>query len=348
MVSLCIRLCRINLLLTVITVPASSAKMLEKSRGLSVDCVTYDLEDSVAPNRKANARHELRQFLSSTRPNGAKEVAVRINSVDTKHALADLTEVVRGIPVVELRISVTKTVSQLKAPNVDAIVVPKVQSASDLHFVTDAIRHLCPDRHSADGASTADSTRPPLRILALIESAKGLTDIREICRASPYLSGLVFAAEDFCKDLSITRTPALTELLFARSSIVTAARAHNLPSAIDLVCTTFRGEVGQQRLEEECEDGKRLGFNGKQLIHPTQVAAAERCFAPAESEVEWAVRILTANAKAEANGLGAWTMDGKMIDAPVVGMAKDIAAKAEACDIDVKSIAQRWEGQAPE
>jgi citrate lyase subunit beta-like protein len=220
-------------------------------------------------------------------------------------------------------------------------VIPKVNSASDLHFVTDVIRHVLPERHSAT------STRPE-RLLALIESAQSLSNLGEICKASPYLSGLIFAAEDFSLDLSLTRSPSLTEFLYARSAIATAARAHDLPSTIDLVCTAYKGEQGLKTLEEECIGGKGLGFNGKQCIHPTQVEIAQRTFSPSDKEVEWAVRVVIADEKADKQGRGAWTLDGKMIDVPVVGKAKALVKKAELCGIHVDEVRSKWADQEPE
>ena len=236
---------------------------------------------------------------------------------------------------------------QLKAPNLDTVVIPKVHSASDLHFVTDVIRHTLPSRH----LTTPDASSPeqrPISLLALIESAKALSDLSSICKASPYLSGLIFAAEDFALDLSLTRTPSLTEFLYARSAIATACRAHDLPSTIDLVCTSFRGEDGLKTLEQECLGGKGLGFNGKQLIHPSQVEIAQRTFAPSDDEIDWAVRIMIADAKADRQGRGAWTLDGKMIDVPVVGKAKSVVSRAEACGCDVAAAKEKWKDQEPE
>jgi len=229
-------------------------------------------------------------------------------------------------------------------------VIPKVNSASDLHFVTDVIRHTLPSRHpsSPSSSSSTSTSQPPLRIIALIESAKALTSLSSICSASPYLSGLVFAAEDFALDLSLTRTPALTEFLYARSAIVTAARAANLPSAIDLVCTSFRGEAGARALRDECEGGKGLGFNGKQCIHPTQVGVAQEVFAPSAREVEWAVRVVVGDEKADRVGRGAWTLEGKMIDVPVVGKARAVVTRAKACGIDVDAVREKWKDQEPE
>ena len=308
------------------TVPASSKKMLEKSFAMHADNVTYDLEDSVAPHMKAPARSNLRDILSKQRPAGIKEMCVRINSVDTGLALDDLTEVLKG-------------------EYLDAIMLPKCESAADLHFVTDVIRHLSPERHPSAGKK---GEREPLRIIALIESAKAIQNLSSICAASPYLSGLVFAAEDFAKDMSLTRTPSLTEFLYARSAIATAARAAELPSTIDLVCTSYKGEEGLKTLEQECLGGKGLGFNGKQCIHPSQVAVCHKAFSPGEKELEWAARVAIAYEKASQAGRGAWTLDGKMIDVPVVKKAHAVLKHAEVCDMDVAAVKDRWKDQEPE
>lgn len=298
--------------------------MLTKSLGLTSDNVTYDLEDSVTPSRKADAREQLKSHLAGlkTRPSSIAELAVRVNAVSSPFALGDLTTL-------------------CTAPQVDAVVVPKVESAGDLTFVTDVLRHVAPERHS-NGAEN------PIKIIALIESARAIMDLAAICKASPYLSGLIFAAEDFALDLSITRTPSLSEFLYARSAIVTAARATGLPSAIDLVCTSYKGEEGLKRLEEECAGGKSMGFNGKQCIHPNQVETVQNMFAPSQEEAEWAVRVTIADEKAAASGRGAWTLDEKMIDAPVVGKAHSLVAKAERCGFDVQSLREKWKGQEPE
>ncbi|KAM4055080.1 hpcH/HpaI aldolase/citrate lyase family protein [Hirsutella rhossiliensis] len=305
-------------------VPASSQNMLSKSLGLASDNITYDLEDSVTPALKPTARDSLRAHFTNlkTRPSSVSELAVRINAVPTPFALQDLTALA-------------------SAPLVDAVVVPKVECAADLTFVSDVLRHVAPERHASGSGN-------PIKIIALIESARAVMDLGGICKATPYLSGLIFAAEDFALDLSITRTPSLTEFLFARSAIVTAARAAGLPSAIDLVCTSYKGDEGLQTLRDESAQGKSMGFNGKQCIHPSQVEVVQAIFAPAPDEVEWAVRITTADEKAAASGRGAWTLDGKMIDAPVVGKAHAITAKAEQCGFDVHDLRNKWKDQEPE
>ena len=297
-------------------------RFLEKSRGLTVDSIAYDLEDSVTPGKKAEARQNLLAVLNKDRVANVREQAVRINPVSTGLALDDLTVILEG-------------------KNLDCIVVPKVDQPSDLHFVTDVLRQKLPERHGPDSTN-------PVKIIALLESARSIMDIASICAASPYLSGITFAAEDFALDLSITRTPCLQEFLYARSAIVTAARAFNLPSALDLVSTTFRGEEGRRFLQEEAENGKRFGFNGKQCIHPDQVAPVQEVFSPSEKEAEWAVRVVIADKKADAQGRGAWTLDGKMIDVPVVGKAKAIVAKAELCGFDVQELQDKFKDEEPQ
>lgn len=172
--------------------------------------------------------------------------------------------------------------------------------------------------------------------------------MKSICAASEYLDGLIFAAEDFAHDLSITRTPSLSEFLWARSAIVAHARAAALTSTIDLVCTQFRGSEGMETLAREAEGGMRLGFNGKQCIHPSQIEVVQRAFAPGEKEVEWAVRVVVADRKADTGGRGAWTLDGKMIDVPVVRKARDVVDKAKRCGIDVEAVEEKWKDQEPE
>ncbi|KAG8527065.1 uncharacterized protein KY384_008494 [Bacidia gigantensis] len=304
-------------------VPASSPKMLAKSSSLAVDCVAFDLEDSVTIDKKPEARANLQRLLAKPVGGNMKDCAVRINAIGSGLAEEDLAAV-------------------CGAPSLDTLVIPKVNSASDLHWAADFIQQHR-TANSADG-----SALKPVTILALIESARAIVDLQQICTATPLLSGLIFAAEDFAQDLSLTRTPSLTEFLYARSAVVTAARAHNLRSTIDLVCTDFRGDDGTRKMQEECLNGKGLGFNGKQCIHPSQIDIAQRCFAPGEEELEWAVRILIADEKATKMGKGAWALDGKMIDVPVVKKAKALVERAAACDIDVGGKRKQWGTQEPE
>ncbi|WEW57685.1 hypothetical protein PRK78_003152 [Emydomyces testavorans] len=311
-------------------VPGSNQRMLEKSRRLTVDCVAYDLEDSVTIALKDEAREMVKAELDQSKPEGVKERAVRINSVGSGLAETDLK-------------------AMLQSPNLSTLVVPKVNSASDLRFIHDMVTH-------ALSSTTPTTPRPPISILALVETAKSLINLSEICTATPLLSGLIFAAEDFALDLSITRTPCLSEFLYARSAIVTAARANNLPSTIDLVCTSYSSRSAQHPedkravnlLKSEAQDGKRLGFNGKQCIHPSQIQIVQEMFSPERKELEWAVRVAIADEKAASQGRGAWTLGGKMVDVPVAEKARLIVKRAEACGMDVEAFRKEWADQEPE
>ena len=278
----------------------------------------YDLEDSVTPNEKPHGRANILEVLNQDRAPNIHEQAVRINSVGSGFALADLTDILQG-------------------KHLDCIVVPKVDDASDLRFVTDVLRHMLPARH-APGASN------PVKIVALIESARSVMNLSRICTGSPYLSGLVFAAEDFAFDLSLKPTPTLEEFTYARSAIVTAARAFNIPSVIDLVTTTLQGK----QLGFDSENGRRFGFNGKQCIHPDQVPLVQRAFSPSEEELEWAVRVVICDAQADAQGRGAWTLDGKMIDVPVVRKAKATVARAKLCGLDTQHFYHKFRSEKPQ
>ncbi|CUS11084.1 unnamed protein product, partial [Tuber aestivum] len=300
-------------------VPGSSKRMMERARGLDVDCVTFDLEDAVTATEKPTARHIIKDALNLPRPRGVREIGVRINAVGSGLALEDLGVVLQG-------------------KNLDTIVVPKVESAGDLTFVSNVLDHSNhPKRSSVKilGPSPCPSNTPK----ALLESARSIIDIRQISGSTPRLSGLIFAAEDFAKDLSITRTPSLTEFLLARQTIAMAARAYSIPSAIDLVCTSYRDVAV---LERECLDGVGMGFNGKQVIHPSQVDVVQRLFLPGEEQVRVAVRVLVAEEVAQAEGRGSWGLDGRMVDRPVVEAARRIVGKMEAAGVDISGV---WEAE---
>lgn len=280
----------------------------------------------MTPGRKADARTAVRRTLDQDLPSGIKERAVRINSVGSGLALADLQEVV-------------------KSKNLTTLVVPKVEGPSDMTFIRDVLEHS----RGEQARSGQEGAGGNISVLALIESAKSVLSLNEICRAAPgLLQGLVFAAEDYALDMSITRTPDLAEFLYARQAIATAARAYNLPSTIDLVTTSFKSEADHELLRAESEQGKGMGYNGKQCIHPSQVDTVQGIFSPSAQEVEWAVRIVIAQKRAEELGKGAWAMDGKMIDAPVEGKARAVVAKAGLCGFDVDSLREKWKDQQPE
>ncbi|KAL6884747.1 Pyruvate/Phosphoenolpyruvate kinase-like domain-containing protein [Trichoderma evansii] len=320
-------------------VPGSSQKMLAKSSRLAVDSVIYDLEDSVTADLKDSARALVANHVAggSMAPSerGPREIAVRINAIETGLALHDLTHLIKTA-----------------GTNLDTLVIPKVQSASDIHFVADVIRQVAPERSISPSATssgpvsqTQDTQNSrPIHLIGLIESARGLVNLHEICRVGRSLGlvGLAFAAEDFVSDLGLLKLPDRREVLLARSAIVTACRAHEIPSVIDMVSVGVRDETSDFALEEESTEGRSLGFNGKQAIHPSQVQVIQRAFAPSENEISWAAQVFIGDIEAREQGRGAWTLNGKMVDAPVVKAATTLLEKARGCGINLDAPLSKW------
>ncbi|KAK3394575.1 beta subunit of citrate lyase [Podospora didyma] len=300
-------------------VPASSEKMIRKSFNLTCDNVTYDLEDSVTDGNKEHARERLVNILGERNSlagasQSVGELAVRINPPLTQNGLWDLTSVA-------------------KIGCVSTIVVSKVNQASDLAYVAQVAQQARPAQF------------PPLKLIALIESARGIMELSSICSRTDSLDGLIIGLEDLALDLSVTRTPDLSEFLYARSAIVTAARAFGVQSVIDMVCTDY---MNDKVLREECQNGKRMGFNGKQVINPRQIDIVQDMFSPSEVEIEWATRVSIASEKAKRDGRGAWTLDGEMIDAPVEKRAQRLLDLAKQCRISIENLREKWKGQEPE
>ncbi|ORX82894.1 beta subunit of citrate lyase [Basidiobolus meristosporus CBS 931.73] len=275
-------------------VPGSDERKLKKSLGLAADCLVYDLEDSVSLNRKGTARELVLDTLEASEHRKA-EKAVRINAIGSGLELDDLNVV-------------------LRSKRLEAIVIPKVQSAKDIQFVSQMIDTVAPE-----------ITRKDIRILASIESALGIMNMKEIATCDPRVDALVFAAEDFCADLQMIRTPSRLEMLYARSAVVTTAKAYNL-QAIDLVCVDYENE---KILQEECDEGREMGFTGKQAVHPKQVETIQRVFLPSHNEIERALKVMKGYVEFKEKGVGAFSLEGKMIDMPVVRWAQRLLIRAQ-------------------
>ncbi|CAJ0870403.1 7187_t:CDS:10 [Entrophospora sp. SA101] len=209
-------------------VPGGEERKIKSSLKLNADSIVYDLEDGVAFNRKGDAREMVFNTLEASEK-GSSEKAVRINAVGSGLELEDLNVV-------------------LRSKRLEGIVIPKVRSAKDVQFVSRMIDSIAPD-----------NTRSNIRLLASIESAMGIMNIKEIVTSDLRLDGLIFAAEDYCADLGMIRTPSCKELLLARQAIVVAASAYGL-QAIDMVCLDFRNN---EILMKECREGREMGFVGK-------------------------------------------------------------------------------------
>ncbi|KAI0304346.1 citrate lyase beta subunit [Multifurca ochricompacta] len=303
-------------------VPASSERMLQKSLVTGSDIIIYDLEDSIAPSEedKNHARKRLADFLTRTAPENLphpSRIAVRVNSTHTPFFERDI-------------------VSILTISSVRTLVLPKIHSVEDLEIVTDAM----------EAFGRAQGT---INLIASIESALALHNVGAIASwKSVYgpekggeLRALLFAAEDYCADTSIIRTASRQELLYPRSQIAITAKAFGL-DAIDMVCVNYRD---LEFLRDECADGRRLGFSGKQAIHPTQVDIIQSTFVPTEQEILRAATIVHRMAQAHAEQKGAFGLDlgdskgGKeMIDAPMLKQAEKSVQLARAAGLPIPKI----------
>lgn len=277
-------------------VPGSDLHKIEKAASLGADCVVLDLEDSVAEGNKDDARAIIRSALK-TIEFGNSEKVVRVNGFPSGRTLADLEAVLPAGP--------------------DAILLPKLERPEELSRISELI-------HSYESVA----------LLAIVESALGMVNLEAICRLSDQVSclqGLVFGAEDFTADMGATRTPAAIELLYARSRLVMYATAFGL-QAIDMVTVNYKDA---ETLEREALEGAHLGYSGKQIIHPAQIGAAQRIFTPSEKEIDAARRILEESRVFASQGKGAFSIDGVMIDRPVIKRAENVLARA---GIDLNSL----------
>eukprot|EP01125_Pyxidicula_operculata_P010611 TRINITY_DN3492_c0_g1_i1.p1 TRINITY_DN3492_c0_g1~~TRINITY_DN3492_c0_g1_i1.p1 ORF type:complete len:304 (+),score=47.48 TRINITY_DN3492_c0_g1_i1:1-912(+) len=271
-------------------IPGSDERKIKKGFQLNLDCAVLDFEDGVALSEKEKARNLVKDVLM-TGDFGRAERCVRINSSTSEHYSADLNAL---IPVIN---------------KLDAIVLPKVENSKQIENV-----HQFLLQHDVDSR---------IKILAAVESAIGIVNLKEICTA-PRVEALIFASEDYCADIGATRTSEGTELLYARTALVTYAAAFNL-QAIDMVCIDFKNE---QQLIKECIQGFNMGYTGKQAIHPSQVETIYNNFRPPPEKIDFAKRVIVEFEKHQKEGRGAFQLDGKMVDMPLVIQARRLLEKS--------------------
>ncbi len=275
--------------------PGDSRPKIEKALMLGVDSICMDMEDGTALNRKEKARKTiaiaLREFDF-----GDSEKLIRINGIGTGLEEDDLAETLPYHP--------------------DGVVLPKVESFDQLQWLSEKI---------AEMELSQGWERESVRILAGVESAKGIINLKEIA-THPRLDGIIFGAEDYAASIGATRTRGGLEILYARSKIVLHAAANGL-EAIDIVFVNFKDMVN---LKINALQGAQMGFTGKQIIHPNQVVPVQEAFTPSDTEIDYAQRLLDAFESAEAEGAGAIDFEGKMIDMPLVKSARLVVERAKA------------------
>ncbi len=276
--------------------PGDDWRKIRKATTLGVDSICMDLEDGVAQNRKPEARAVIAEALN-TLDFGRAERLVRINPVGSGLEAEDLAAVLPARP--------------------DGVLVPKVNTAEELVWVS---QQLAEAEH-AHGWPPGE-----IQLFALVETARGVVNLAAIAEADPRLAALIFGAEDLAGDIGAERTPAGWEVFYARSAVVTHAAAAGL-QAIDMLFVDFQDAEG---LRAEARQGVELGFSGKQIIHPNQVEPVLAAFSPTEKQIAAAQRIISAHTAHQAAGTGAFALDGKMVDMPVVRAAERVLARARA------------------
>jgi citrate lyase subunit beta/citryl-CoA lyase len=273
--------------------PGSNPRALEKARGLPADGLILDLEDAVAPDAKKSARTIVAAALAQG-GYGGREIVLRVNAIDTPWGHADLAAAA-PMPI-------------------DAVLLPKVESAERVRLTVSLLDAL--------GAPEE------LSVWCMLETPLGILNAREIAAAGPRLATLVLGTSDLTKDLHALATRDRLPLLTSLSLAILAARAFGLTilDGVHLDLTDQEGFVAS------CRQGRELGFDGKTLIHPKQIDAANAAFAPTQQEIEWSRRVIAAHGEAVAAGKGVVLLEGRLIENLHVENARRLVALADQID----------------
>jgi citrate lyase subunit beta / citryl-CoA lyase len=279
---------------SVLYMPGSNARALEKAKTLPADCLILDLEDAVAPDAKATARQQVGDAVTA-RGFGSREVIVRINGLDTQWGADDLAAAVKAHP--------------------DAILVPKVSSAAQLVAI---------GKHLTD--LDADQT---IRIWAMMETPLAMLNAAAIAaarNAATRLAAFVMGTNDLAKETRAQIISGRAPMLPWLMTCVAAARAH----AIDILDGVYNDLADTEGFARECRQASEMGFDGKTLIHPNQIAPCNAAFSPSEEEVAQARKIIAAFAQPENRDKGVVQIDGRMVERMHADMAQRTVAIAEA------------------
>ncbi len=276
---------------SVLYMPGSNARALEKGRTAAADGLILDLEDAVAPDAKEAARGQIRDAVKAG-GYGRRELIVRVNGLATPWGDAD--------------------VAAAATSGAHALLVPKVENA-------DTVRQI-------ETLMSAAGVPADLAIWCMIETPLGVLNVKEIAFASPRVGGLVMGTSDLAKDLNCAHTRERLPMLTALGLCVLAARAAGI-AILDGVHLDLTDDEG---FRYACQQGRELGFDGKTLIHPKTIDVANAVFAPSDSEIAWARKIIAAHAEAEKQGKGVVLVDGKLIENLHVVGAKRLVALADA------------------
>lgn len=283
---------------TMLYVPGNNPAMVRDAGIYGSDSIMFDLEDSVAVTEKDSARALIYQALTTI--DYGVETVVRINGLDSELGILDIEAMVRA--------------------KVDVIRLPKTETAQDVIDCEKEIARIEKEIGLPEGTT---------KMMAAVESAAGVLNAKEIAMASERLVGIAIGAEDYVTDLKTNRSPEGIELLFGRSMILLAARAAGI-AAIDTVYSDVNNEEG---FRAEVSLIKQLGFDGKSVINPRQIAPVYEIYTPTEKEIDKSLAIMAAIEEANAKGSGVISLNGKMIDKPVVERAERVLRLARASGV---------------
>lgn len=274
-------------------IPGNNPAMLQNSDVFESDGVIYDLEDAVSVTEKDCARILVKEFLKAMTNQPPMEIIVRINGLDTQYYSADLDAVV--------------------SDKIDTIMLPKAQ-VSYLNQLDELLTKL----------ETERGMKKSIKVIPIIELAVSVLQIEDIAKC-PRVNGILLGAEDLSGDMEVMRTKQGNEILYPRMRIAYACGAYK----IDAIDTPFTDVNDNEGLKTDCDFVANLGFNAKSAIHPNQIPIINKVFVPSEKSIKWALRVREASIKAQKNGLGVFSLDGKMVDKPVILRAEKIISKAE-------------------
>lgn len=283
---------------TMMFVPGANAAMLRDAPLFGADSIMFDLEDSVSLKEKDTSR-ALVHFALKTFDYSSVETVVRVNGLDSCGALDIEAVVLAGVNVIRL---------------------PKTETAQDIIDVEAVIERVERENSIEVGRT---------RMMAAIESAEGVLNAREIAKASKRLIGIALGAEDYVTNMKTRRYPDGQELFFARNMILHAARAAGI-AAIDTVYSDVNNTEGFQN---EVRMIKQLGFDGKSVINPRQIPLVNEIYTPTKKEIDHAKQVIWAIREAESKGSGVISLNGKMVDKPIVERAERVIALATAAGV---------------
>lgn len=279
---------------TMLFIPGNNPGMLQSASILGADSIIFDLEDAVSPSEKDSARILVREAIKHLNHKPC-EITVRVNPLTTPFGMKDIVEIAKVKP--------------------DALLIPKAEEDQMIE-ISETLSRVESECGYEDGA---------IKLIPLVESAYGVEKVYDIIKSSTRTVAVLFGGEDYTADMGIKRTKVGEEIFYARNRVAVACRA----AKVDSIDTPFTDTNDMDGLIIDTEKAKSLGFTGKAVINPRQVDYIHQVLAPETKDIEYAERVLEAMAVAESEGKGVFSLDGKMIDAPIINRARQTVELAK-------------------